>query len=189
MLLIFTRDSHIHCLGKKHREVQVMQVFLCLWCFLTRVVCLLILSPNTMFLWERPGHDHTEKAQYFSAGVFYFSFGFIDQPLGLGEMQHCDFDLAAGRPSPLKPDLLCPEFIPQGRSESRAEGLGRIVPPSATFTHVFVMGVTINGPVVVWRSICEETSSSKKCSHSPPATQEWSRDCARTGLHCSFPGC
>ena len=192
MVLTFTRDSHIHCLGKKHREVQVMQVFLCLRCFLIHVVCsLVILSPDTMFLWGRPGHDHAERVvitPYFS-GVFYLPFGFIDQPLALDEMQHCDFALAAGRPSPMKLNLLCPEFIPQGRSETGAEGLGRIVPPSATWSLVCVMGVTINSSVVVWRSICKETSHSKKCSHTPPATRERSRDCAHTGLHCSFPGC
>lgn len=63
-------------------------------------------------------------------------------------MQHCDFDLPAGRPLPVKPDLLCPELIPQGRSETGAEGLGKIVLPSAMLTLVFVMGVTINSSLV-----------------------------------------
>lgn len=59
----------------------------------------------------------------------------------------------------MKLNLLCPEFIPQGRSETGAEVLGRIVPPSATLTLVFVTGVTINSSVVVWRSICKENFS------------------------------
>ena len=190
MLLLFTRDSHIHCLGRKHTEVQVMQVFLCLWCSLIRVVCsVLILSPDTMFLRGRPGHDYSERAQHFSGVEFYFPFGLIDKPLALDEMQRWDFDLAAGRPSPVKPDLLCPEFIPQGRSESGAEGLGRIVTPSATLMPVFVTGVAINGSAAVRRSICEETSHSTQCSRTPPATQDCSRDCAHAELHCSFPGC
>lgn len=134
--------------------------------------CLFFTYPVTTFLRGRPGHDHIERVQSFSGGVFYLPFGFIDQPLALDEMQHCDFDLAAGTPSPMKLDVLCPEFIPQGRSETEAEGLGSIVPPSAALSLVFVMGVTINGSVAVWRIIWEETSHSKKCSHTPPATQE-----------------
>lgn len=59
---------------------------------------LLILSPDTMLLWERSRHDHTERAQYFKGVVFYLPFGFIDQPLALDEMLHCDFDSAVERP-------------------------------------------------------------------------------------------
>lgn len=96
--------------------------------------------------------------------MLYCPFGFIDPPLALDERKHCDFYLGAGRPLPMKLDLLCPKVISQGRFETRAEGLGRIVPSFVTLTLAFVIGRSINGSVVVWRSICEETSYSRKCS-------------------------
>lgn len=41
--------------------------------------------------------------------MLYCPFGFIDPPLALDERKHCDFYLGAGRPLPMKLDLLCPK--------------------------------------------------------------------------------
>lgn len=69
-------------------------------------------------------------------------------------MQHHDYDLAAGRCSFVKPHLLCPESISRGSSETGAEGLGRILPSSATLTLVFLKGITTYSPIRVLRRIC-----------------------------------
>lgn len=53
--------------------------------------CLFFTYPATgynILVRERPRHHHAEKTQYFSGGVFYLPFGFIDQPLALDERQH-----------------------------------------------------------------------------------------------------
>lgn len=65
---------------ERNREVQVMQLLLCLLCFLIHAVCSSLTSGlslttiltvfHPVLLCERPGHDHTEKAQYFSGTAF-----------------------------------------------------------------------------------------------------------------------
>lgn len=65
---------------ERNREVRVMQLLLCLLCFLIHAVCSSLTSGlslttiltvfHPVLLCERPGHDHTEKAQYFSGTVF-----------------------------------------------------------------------------------------------------------------------
>jgi len=64
-------------LQEGNMEVQVMQAFLCPWCFLIHADCSLLtaslslfISPNVMLLCERRARDHMEKAQYVSGTVF-----------------------------------------------------------------------------------------------------------------------
>lgn len=148
------RDSHIHSPGGKHGSAGDASVPLPR-CFLIHAVCLLLttslwlfISPNIMLVWETCTWSHGESTIFqwhrvLASLQFYWSATGFKWSAVPGCWSSC---------WKVNPDLLCPEFISQSRSDTEAKGLGRI-PSSAKLTHIFLMGPSMYSSIRVLRSI------------------------------------
>lgn len=139
-------------LQEGNMEVQVMQVFLCPWCFLIHVVCLLLTTSLSLFIssnimlmletctWSRGESTIFQWHHVLASLQFYWS----TASFKWNAVPGCWSSYWK-----VNPDLLCPEFISQGTSETEAKGLGRILSSPATLTHIFLMGSSLYSPIRV----------------------------------------